>query len=142
MKANIIKPMLLIIAAPLFSAVLSLFKIVPAPPNQGLASLVYLPLCMLSLPVAILIGLQKKLLGTKLLIGLVVAFLFPIFLFALLNPLWMPSSMSKCKEGVSPSPMVVRYECEDFSSDDGTYHRIFALEGFKGWPLMRMIDEE
>jgi hypothetical protein len=30
--------------------------------------------------------------------GLVLAFIFPFILFILINPLWMPSSMSTCKQ--------------------------------------------
>ena len=140
MKPNLIKPMLAIIAAPIFSAILSFMKFVPAPPNQGLASLLYLPICMLGLPVCILLGLQKKLLGVRLLAGLVLAFIFPFILFILINPLWMPSSMSTCKQIESPGAMV-RYECVDTSSDDMSYRREFIVEGFDGWPVMRIVED-
>ena len=142
MKSDVIKPMVIIMAAPIFSALLSVFKIVPAPPYQGFASLLYLPICALSLPVAILLGLQKKLLGVNLLVGLIVSFIFPFALFILINPLWMPSGMSNCKEGTPPSATVAHYECEDSSSDDGSYHRDFIIEGYKGWPLMRVIEDK
>ncbi len=132
--------MLAIIAAPIFSAILSLLKVAPAPPNQGFAPLLYLPICMLGFPVCILFAFQKKLLGWKLLAGLALAFIFPFVLFIAMNPIWMPSGMSTCKE-MEARGSTVRYECVDSSSDDPGYHREFTVEGFKGWPLMRVVEE-
>lgn len=137
MKTSLIKPILMIMAAPIFAAVLFFIKIVPAPPNQGFASVFYLPICMLGVPACILLGFQKKLVGAKLLIGLILALVFPCFLFILLSPLWMPGGMSTCKQVDSPG-MLVRYECVDSSSDDSSFHREFTVEGLKGWPIMRI----
>ncbi|MBK7316297.1 hypothetical protein [Candidatus Villigracilis affinis] len=141
MKNNLIKPMLMIMAAPVFAAILFFIKIVPAPPNQGVAILFYLPICMLGVPVCILLGFQKKLAGAKLLAGLILTLIVPCFVFILLSPLWMPSGMSTCKQVDSPG-MLARYECVDSSSDDSSYHREFIVEGFKGWPIMRIVEDQ
>jgi hypothetical protein len=140
MKTGFIKPMLVILAPAIFSAILSLIKVVPAPPNQGFAPLLYLPICMFGIPFCILFAFQGKLWGWKLLAGLALAFVFPVVLFIAANPTWMPSGMSACEE-IELRGSVIRYECVDSSSDDPGYHREFMVEGFKGWPLMRVVGE-
>lgn len=140
MKTATFKIMLAIAAPAIFSAVLSLLKVVPAPPNQGFAPLLYLPICMFGIPICILLALQGKLSGWKLLGGLALAFISPFFIFLATVPIWMPSGMSSCQE-VESQGSTVRYECVDSSSDDPGYHREFIVEGFKGWPLMRVVEE-
>ena len=140
MKTEPFKLMLAIIAAPLLSGILTLIRIVPAPPYQGFAAFFYLPLCMLGFPVSILFGLRKKLLGGKLLAAMVLSIVFPFVLFVLINPLWMPSGMSTCKQ-VETAGSKATYECVDSSSDGSSYHREFIVTGLDGWPLMLMIDK-
>ena len=140
MKTEPFKLILAIIAAPLLSGILTLIRIVPAPPYQGFAAILYLPLCMLGFPISILLGLRKKLLGGKLLAAMVLSIVFPFVLFILINPLWMPSGMSTCKQ-VNTAGIKVTYECVDASSDDSSYHPEFTVIGFDGWPLMRVVEK-
>ena len=132
--------MFVILVWPVLAWVISLFKVVFAPPNQGFSVLCYLPVCLMGLPACSVFAFQKRLLGRKLLAGLALAFIAPIILFLFAAPLWMPGGMSNCKQAEAPYPKV-RYECVDSSSDHPEYHREFIVEGRKGWPLMQIVEE-
>lgn len=140
MKTEPFKIIAAILAGPVLGLLFSLFHVVFAPPRQGFVPLLYLPVCMLGFPAWIVLVLRKKLLGWKMLAGFALAAVAPIVIFFAFPPLWMPSGMSSCKQ-VASTPPVVRYECVDSSSDDPNYHREFIVEGYEGFPLMRVVDE-
>ena len=139
MKNAPIKIILSILAGPLAAWILTLFNFVIVPPYQGFSELIFLPLCLLGFPVCIALMFQKKLLGWKLLVAAIFSLTIPVIVFIVDIPSYLPSGMSTCKltEG---SGLKVQYACVDTSSDDSTYHREFTVEGFRGWPIMRVTE--
>ncbi len=133
------KMILSILAGPLAALILSLFKLVLAPPYQGFSELLFLPLCLLGFPVSIVLMFQKKLTGRQSLITAILSLTVPVFLFLIASPIYLPSGMSTCSQ-VESSGLKVTYACTDSSSDDTSYHREFTVEGIEGWPIMRITD--
>lgn len=140
MKNTLYKILLPILAGPLVAWILSLFKLVLAPPNQGFSELLFLPLCMLGFPIAIVLMFQKKLLGWKFLLASIFSIVVPVALFIIASPVYLPSGMSTCKL-VDSNGSKVKYACVDTSSDDSAYHREFTVEGIKSWPVMQVTDD-
>lgn len=139
MKNTLYKILLPILAGPLVAWILSLFKLVLAPPNQGFSELLFLPLCMLGFPIAMVLMFQKKLLGWKFLLASIFSIVVPATLFIIASPVYLPSGMSTCNL-VESNGLKVKYACVDTSSDDPSYHREFTIEGIKSWPVMRVTD--
>lgn len=133
------KILLAILAGPLAAWIISLFKFVLAPPNQGFTELLYFPLCLLGFPVSIVLMFQKKLSVRTCLVASILSLVVPVSLFLIAIPAYLPSGMSTCKLEES-SGLKVKYACIDTSSDDTEYHRKFTVEGFKSWPIMRITD--
>lgn len=139
MKPTPFNILLAILAGPLAAWVLLLFNFVLAPPYQGFSELIFLPLCLLGFPACLVLMFQKKLLGWKLLVAVIFSITVPVILFILAAPSYLPSGMSTCTQ-VESSGLKIQYACVDSSSDDSTYHREFIVEGFKGWPIMRVTE--
>lgn len=139
MKNTLYKILLPILAGPFAAWILSLFKLVLAPPNQGFSELLFLPLCMLGFPIAIVLMFQKKLSGWKFLLASIFSIVVPVALFIIAIPAYLPSGMSTCKL-VGSNGSKVKYACVDTSSDDPSYHREFTIEGIKSLPVMRVTD--
>lgn len=139
MKSAPLKMILAILAGPLVAWILSLFKLVLAPPYQGFSELFFLPLCLLGFPVSIVLMFQKKLTGRQSLITAILSITVPAILFLVASPIYLPSGMSTCRQ-VESSGLKVTYDCTDSSSDDSSYHREFTVEGIRGLPIMRITD--
>ncbi len=139
MKNALIKIILSILAGPLAAWILTLFNFVIVPPYQGFSELIFLPLCLLRFPVCIALMFQKKLLGWKLLVAAIFSLTIPVIVFIVAIPSYLPSGMSTCSL-VENNGLKVKYACVDSSSDDSTYHREFTVEGFRGWPIMRVTE--
>lgn len=139
MKNAPIKMIFAFLSGPLVVWILSLFKLVLAPPYQGFSELLFLPLCLLGFPVTVVYMFQKKLTWPQGLITGILSITVPVILFILASPIYLPSGMSTCRQ-VESSGLKVKYACSDSSSDDPSFHREFTVEGIKGSPIMRITD--
>jgi hypothetical protein len=139
MKTAPIKMILSILAGPLAAWIVSLFKLVLAPPYQGFSELLFIPLCLLGFPISIVLMFQKKLKGVQGLITTILSLTVPVILFLIASPTYLPSGMSTCRQ-MENSGLKVTYACADSSSDDSSYHREFTVKGIKGLPIMRITD--
>lgn len=140
MKTAPLKMIFAFLSGPLVVWILSLFKLVLAPPYQGFSELLFIPLCLLGFPVSIVLMFQKKLTGRQGLITAILSLTVPVILFLVASPAYLPSGMSTCRQ-MENSGLKVTYACADFSSDDSSYHREFTVKGIKGLPLMRIIED-
>jgi hypothetical protein len=118
---------------------LAALGVVLAPPWTFLTSLLYLPMACLGLPVWILAGWMRWLKPPGLLGALMGAGIVAFFYLAILGP-WLPRGMTNCQSMMTASPQV-RYICVSTSSDDTDYRYEFTLEGWEGWPVMRLIQQ-
>jgi hypothetical protein len=140
-RIRAIEAMLVVaLIGPMIGFLLSAFGLVLAPPWTFLTSLIYLPIACLGLPVGIMAVVRGWMRGWGLVVALIVAGLVAPFYLALLAP-WLPTGMTNCQPMASSWPQV-RYTCVSTSSDDSNYHYEFILEGWPGWPVMRLVDSK
>ncbi len=125
------------LVGPLMGLLLSAFGIVLAPPWTFLTSLIYLPIACLGLPIGIMAILRGWIRPWGLIAALTVAGIAALFYLAILGS-WLPSGMTNCRALASSLPQV-RYDCVSTSSDDTSYQYEFILEGWSGWPVMRLV---
>jgi len=142
MKGESLKTLGLILAGLLVALACGAFGLVLAPPNQGFSSLGYFPICGLAMLISIALFIRHRLLGWKFWSALIVSTIILIISFLTTLPAisTLPGGMSTCSL-IESSNTTVKYECVDSSSDDPTYHREFMIVGFKGWPIMRVINK-
>jgi hypothetical protein len=132
--------MVIAFAGPAVGLALAILGVVLAPPWTFLTSLIYLAMACLGLPLWILVGWMRWLRTRWLLVALIMAGMVACFYLVLLGP-WMPNGMTSCQLVPSTLPQV-RYTCVSTSSDNGSYHYEFQLEGWAGWPVMRLVPQK
>jgi hypothetical protein len=123
---------------PLTGLALAALGLVLAPAWTGYTGLLYLPLACLGLPLGIVAALAGWLTRWKLLGTLALAGLAALVYLTLIGP-WLPGGMTTCERRTAASPGV-RYTCVVTSSDDPDYRRTFTLQGWRGWPVMRLVE--
>ena len=112
------------------------FGLVLAPDWTFLTVMIYLPLPCLSVPLAIVAVSRKWIRLRGAILGLAIAAGFFVFYLTLIGS-GMPGGGTYCQPIESTLPEV-RYSCIDTSSDDPSYRYEFELEGWAGWPVMRL----
>jgi hypothetical protein len=123
-------------SGPIVGLLLSAFSLVLAPPWTFLTGLIYVLIPCLGFPVGIVAVLVGWIRIRGLLVALAVAGVGVIFYLTILGN-WVPSGMTNC-QSIAASVSQVRYSCVSTSSDDPSYRYEFILEGWSGWPVMRL----
>ncbi len=131
----------ILLFGPLIGLVMTIFNLALAPSWISLTNTIAPALSCLAIPAGLLYLIVQKM-NPWLKTGLT----FLLFLIPLVYITLLPmsggniSGMTSCIPAAS-SGMQIRYDCVSSSSDDTEFRYEFALQGWKGFPIMRVIEK-
>ena len=123
---------------PLMVLALGLIGITIAPPWTLLTGMLYCVLPWLSIPLCLLALRKGRIKGWGWTAALVMSVIGSYLSLAVIG-FRLPTGMTDCRPAPAQAPLV-RYNCVSTSSDNASYRYEFTLEGWEGWPLMRMVE--
>ena len=125
-------------AGPVLGLILAAFRLTLAPPWTSLTGGIYSSLACLGVPIGIIALLIGRIKGKEMVASLILSGIAGIVFLTIISGATLPSGMTNC-EIIEAPPSRLRYACVSTSSDDIDYKDEFMLEGWDGFPIMRVI---